>query len=198
MGVYVKKGNDSLSFYRIISNEVRKSIYQGVPGKRNDGEGKGLQPPDVGFHLLRSKKGLGKRVKGRIGYIDRNSDSTCRSWDVPDRRFTSTLEEHEGLGGLTAELILILDDGIGDVNGPGSDEVAHHVHTATDVGTSGWGGREAGKSEGRGDLDGGSSSGSPRERQGNVGLLNVKLGRVDARRRGEDGEPVVGAGGIGG
>ena len=26
MGVYVKKGNDSLSFYRIISNEVRK-IY---------------------------------------------------------------------------------------------------------------------------------------------------------------------------
>lgn len=56
MGVCVKKGNESLSFYRIISNEVRKSIYQGVPGKRNDGEGKGLPPPDVGFHLLRTKK----------------------------------------------------------------------------------------------------------------------------------------------
>ena len=191
MGVYVKKGNDSLSFYRIISNEVRKSIYQGVPGKRNDGEGKGLQPPDVGFHLLRSKKGLGKRVKGRIGYIDRNSDSTCRSWDVPDRRFTSTLEEHEGLGGLTAELILILDDGIGDVDGPGSDEVAHH-----EVGTSGRGGREAGEGEGRrGDHDGG-GSGSPLFFL--VGLLlDAKLGREDARRWGEDGKMVVG-GGVGG
>ena len=67
MGVYVKKGNDSLSFYRIISNEVRKNIYQGVPGKRNDGEGKGLQPLDAGFHLLRTKKGL----RGAIERTDR-------------------------------------------------------------------------------------------------------------------------------
>ena len=97
----------------------------------------------------------------------------------------STLEEHEGLGGLTAELILILDDGIGDVDGPGSNEVAHH-----EVGTSGRSGREAGEGERRrGDHDGrGSSSGL---------LLDAELGREDARRRGEDGNMIVG-GGIGG
>lgn len=60
MGTYVKKGNDSLSFYR-ISNEVRKNIYFKGCLERNDGEGKVLQPLGVGFHLLSTKEGLGKR-----------------------------------------------------------------------------------------------------------------------------------------
>ena len=120
--------------------------------------------------------------------------------DVPDRQFTCTLEEHEGLGGLTAELILILDDGVGDVDGPGSDEVAHHAHTAAEAGTSGWGGREAGEGEGRrGDHDGrGSSSGGGSPLFHLVGLLlDAELGREDARRWGEDGKMIVG-GGVGG
>ena len=38
-----------------------------MPGKRSDGEGKGLQPLDVGFHLLSTKKGL----RGEIERTDR-------------------------------------------------------------------------------------------------------------------------------
>ena len=107
---------------------------------------------------------------------------------VPDRRFTCTLEEHEGLGGLTAELILILDDGIGDVDGPGTDEVAHH-----EVGTSGRGGREAGEGERRRGDHNGRGSSSPLFLL--VGLLlDAELGREDARRWGEDGKMVVGGG----
>ena len=42
--------------------------------RENDGEGKGLQPLDAGFHLLRTKKGL----RGEIERMDRVHRSEFR------------------------------------------------------------------------------------------------------------------------
>ena len=83
-----KKG--AMIRYRSIVSATRleKYIYQGVPGKRNDGKGKGLQPPDVGYCLQHTKRDW-KKVKRRIEHISLGILTRSRSWGVADRRFDS-------------------------------------------------------------------------------------------------------------
>ena len=61
MGICVKKG--VMNRYRSIVSAMRleKNVYQGVPGKRNDEEGKGIATTRCWISPPAYKKGIGKR-----------------------------------------------------------------------------------------------------------------------------------------